>query len=193
MNLRDDQGTTLIEFTLVAVAFVLLLVGILEFGLAFRERLTYNNAVATAARVGSRAGQAPDADWLVLQQLEDGLAASGVDDLRAVWVYRSNDDGTPVPGDVNYYEYTGAGACPWAPCPNPSDPGYTGVFNWDPADRSVDSANLDRLGVRVYFNHVWITDLLPASDAVCSGAGGTSVGTCWNETGVFRMEPQEFS
>ncbi|NNK92284.1 MAG: pilus assembly protein, partial [Acidimicrobiia bacterium] len=40
MDLREEHGTTLIEFTLVAVAFVLLLVGILEFGLAFRDRLT---------------------------------------------------------------------------------------------------------------------------------------------------------
>ncbi|MBT8212919.1 MAG: pilus assembly protein, partial [Acidimicrobiia bacterium] len=154
MDLRDEQGTTLIEFTLVAVAFILLLVGILEFGLAFRDRLSYNNAVAVSARVGSRAGTASNADWLMLEQLEDGLAAAGVDDLQAVWVYKSKSDGTPEPGFVNYYEYTGSG-CGWSPCPNPADPAYTGVFNWAPGDRSVDSSNLDRLGVRVYFTHLW--------------------------------------
>ena len=50
-NLRtDERGSTMVEFALVAFLFVLLLIGIGEFGIASWAK----NSVASAAREGSR-------------------------------------------------------------------------------------------------------------------------------------------
>lgn len=53
---RDDQGVTAIEFALVGLPFFMLVLGILEFGLAFFVNRIVDNAVLEASRL-VRTGQ----------------------------------------------------------------------------------------------------------------------------------------
>ena len=48
----DERGSSMIEFAVVATLLFMLVFGIVEFGLAFRDRLTVGNASQSAARVG---------------------------------------------------------------------------------------------------------------------------------------------
>jgi Flp pilus assembly protein TadG len=53
VNGGDESGAALIEFASGATLLLALLVGIVEFGLAFRDRLTITDSTQSAARVGS--------------------------------------------------------------------------------------------------------------------------------------------
>ena len=178
----SDRGAALVEFAVVLPLLLALLLGLAEFGLAFRDWLTINSASRSGARVGTAAGQNAAADILVLQAIEAALGSSTFDDVTAVVIYQSNEDGDPIPGQQNRYR-PNAGACGWAPCPDPAvGPTYGGP--WVPSVRQVTVAPgtpLDVMGVRIEFTHQWVTGFLGFSDAN------------WEDTAVMRMEPQQFA
>jgi hypothetical protein len=64
---RDETGTTMIEFTIVALFFFVLTFGLVEFGYMFWQ---YNSA-AKAAQVGARLAAVSDPVWSELLTLED--------------------------------------------------------------------------------------------------------------------------
>ncbi len=73
--LRDERGTTTIEFTIVAVLFFTLTFGIVEFGFLFWQ---YNSA-AKAAQVGARLAAVSNPVWAGLPTLtDDGGSPGGV-------------------------------------------------------------------------------------------------------------------
>ena len=121
----------MVEFALVAVLLLMLVFGIIEFGLAFRDRLTIGNAGQTAARVGTAVGNADEADFVMLQALEQTLAnlpSSGVGVVKYVDFYKANAAGNPTSGcpgaacvRYTYVYQDGPGPlCDWVPCPDPS-------------------------------------------------------------------------
>jgi hypothetical protein len=63
----DDEGSTTIEFTIVALLFFMLTFGVVEFGYMFWQ---YNSA-AKAAQVGARLAAVSDPVWNELANLED--------------------------------------------------------------------------------------------------------------------------
>jgi hypothetical protein len=64
---RDQSGTTTIEFTIVALLFLLLTFGLVEFGHMFWQ---YNSA-AKAVHLGARLAAVSDPVWSGLPELED--------------------------------------------------------------------------------------------------------------------------
>ena len=190
LRLEDEEGASLVEFTVIAVLLFTLLFGIIEFGFAFRDRLTIANATQSAARVGAAMGDDPQADMAVLGALETSLNTlpnSGVGIVRYVDIFRAKADGTPdggCPGsNCTRYAYAPgfSPTCDWSPCP--ADPT---VVRWDNRDDAL--PGLDVLGVELGYAHEWLTDFLPLSDVTCT-APGTN---CWTNTAIMRIEPQVF-
>ena len=176
----------------------MLLFGIIEFGLAFRDRLTIANATQTSARVVSALGSDDTSDFETLKSLEQSLATlpnSGIGIVRHVDIYLANASGQPAgscgPGGslCNRYAWDPQpSGCDWNPCPDP-DAGYSG-WTWDPASRDVALPGLDVVGVRVTFAHQWVTGgLVPLPNVDCNTSGFTN---CWADTAILRLEPQVF-
>jgi hypothetical protein len=195
----DERGSSMVEFAMVAVLLLMIVFGIVEFGLAFRDRLTVGNATQTAARVGTAVGDGPEADQVMLDSMEQTLAnlpSSGIGVVKYVEFYKSDangnpDGGCPGPNCVKYdYVYQdGPGPlCDWSPCPgDDGSGGYGGP--WDPSQRNVEVGNLDVMGVRIVFSHDWITGgLVPLPDVDCVSPPGD----CWVDVTTMRMEPQQF-
>ena len=194
----DDRGAAMVEFALVAMLLLTLVFGIVEFGLAFRNRLTISNATQSAARVGSALGFDDTSDLQVLLSLEQSLSNlpnQGRDVIRHVDIYLANPKGDPVvpcgaTGSAacnRYFWKPGGSSCDWQPCPDPDD-GYAG-WTWAPSSRDVALPGLDVMGVKVTFAHQWATQFLPLPDVSCDGSAGT---TCWADTAIMRLEPQVF-
>ncbi len=195
----EERGSSMVEFAMVAVLLLMIVFGIVEFGLAFRDRLTIGNASQTAARVGSAVGNEPEADQVMLDALEQTLAnlpSSGVGVVKYVDFYRANASGAPVGGCPGgdcvryFYDYVdGPGPlCDWNPCPGDDGSGGYGG-SWVPASRNVSIGNLDVMGVSVVFSHDWITGgLVPLPNVSCASPPGD----CWVDTTTMRMEPQQF-
>ncbi len=72
-RLNREDGATLVEMAFVLPVLILLIFGSLEFGLAFKERLTVASAAASAGRTGATMGTELDADIRILEALEVGL------------------------------------------------------------------------------------------------------------------------
>jgi Flp pilus assembly protein TadG len=179
---------------LVVPILLMILFGIIELGIAFRDRLTIGNGTQTAARVGTAMGQQSDADLRMLQSLEQTLAnlpGSGVGIVVYVDIFKADANGDPVSGSVNryYYQYQQGATCYWNPCPDP-DAGYSG-WDWPPSSRNIAVGNLDTLGVKVVYGHTWITGgIVPLPNVQCDN--GTPPTNCWADTALMRMEPQQF-
>ena len=113
-----DRGAVIVETALVAPLFFLLVFGIIEFGLVFRDYTTATAAVSDAARLGAiigpgtvgRAADAPsaagppaspapdvqvNADYEIIRSVRDGLAGLSSTSLRNIIIFK----GTAAAGD----------------------------------------------------------------------------------------------
>ncbi len=176
---RDDTtGQGLVEFALTLPIFVLLLMGVLEFGFLYNNILTVQFAsrqgVSAAAQVGAEDG----ADCSILKAVEAALTTP-IDKNRitAVEVFQSDANGQPIAGRINRYIRTGL-----LDCSGVSTQPYTltGVEGYPQIERK-DSlvAGLDVVGVHIEYLYVGVTPV---------GAGRT-----WDvsDGATLRMEPKQ--
>jgi hypothetical protein len=123
-----ERGQGLVEFSLVVPAFLLLLLGMLEFGFAFDQNLTLQYATREGARVGSAlvngggplgcgASQSPNAatvDDLIIAAVNRVLTSPGsrvrTSDVPVIRIYKAGNAGQEL-GPVNVWTYS-AGAGP---------------------------------------------------------------------------------
>lgn len=195
---RGQGGVAIVEFAIVSGLLFMILFGIIEFGLAFRDRLTVSSSTQSAARVVASLGDNDDVDFQMLLSLEQSLSTlpnAGVNTVRYVDVFQADNTGNPI-GDCasgdrcNRYIYKPdpLTTCDWAPCPDPSK-GYSS-WKWAPDTRDVALPDLDVVGVRVTFAHQWVTGgLIPLPKVQCRTIGASD---CWADTALMRLEPQVF-
>jgi len=86
----------MVEFGIVAVVLFTLIFGVIEGAFAIRARNTINNATDDAARRGAVAGTSPNADFLILRQLE-GRGATTAATIEYVVVYKADDGSSAIP------------------------------------------------------------------------------------------------
>jgi hypothetical protein len=176
---RDwSRGAALLETMLVAPVFMVVVLGIFEFGLVYRDVLTVSDAVGDAARLGAVIGPRPtiagSADYEIVRAINDGLGRIPVEWVERIVVFRG---GPPGSG-------SGLEQVP-APCrTGPSVPGLCNVYDpanaflavrdnvpeyftncghcaWPPSSRSngPSSFDIDYLGVYVRIARPYVTGL----------------------------------
>ncbi|MDQ6794775.1 MAG: pilus assembly protein [Chloroflexota bacterium] len=173
-----DEGQSLVEFALAVPVFVLLLMGLLEFGFLYNNILTVQFAsrqgVSAAAQVGGEDG----ADCAILKAVEAALSVP-IDKTRvtAVEVFQSDANGDPMSGRINRYARSGT-----LDCPGTATEPYTlvGSEGYPQTERhDALSEGLDIIGVRIEYLYVGITPL---------GSGRT-----WrvSDGATLRVEPKQ--
>ncbi len=201
---RDESGAALVEFAMVAVVLLMIVFGIVEFGLAFRDRLTMANSSQGSSRIAAALGNDAAADYeslLALAQSLETLPSAGIGIVKAVDIYEADGNGDPMSGcpgaKCNHYVYDPGHTltCDWNPCPDPDNfEGWGGA--WVPGapigggGRDDALPGLAVVAIRVEFAHSWMTTgLLPLPNVDCDGMPGA---TCWYDTAIQRLEPQVF-
>jgi Flp pilus assembly pilin Flp len=184
-----ERGAAAVEFAIVLPVLVLLLVGIFEYGLLFREKLTIASAAASSARTGATMGTRDEADLAILQAVEVGLYDQvNTSVLIKVDIFKA-DPNTGAKVASNTYTFDGTlGTCKWIPCPDPSLGGTTqyGIpSGWgkpDVRDTTLDpgGSGLDVLGVEIFYHHTALTNMIPGVDRNMS------------ERALVRLEPDAF-
>ncbi len=156
-----------------ALLLIPLLLGILEFGLLFKNWLTVSNASREAANVISAAADNPIADIAGLRVIEGRMTDDNLANLQSVRIENAAD-----PSAGTTYLYDAAVSCKWNPCPDP-DGAYVQP-GWMPSSRNVVFDNLDTVAVTLTFQHDYVTGII-----------GSSVDL--TRTITNRLEPQIFT
>jgi hypothetical protein len=179
-----ERGANLVEFALVVPIVLLVVIGILEVGVAFRDLLTVSNAAKEGVRVVAAMGDDPMSDCVVLTKTSSALSSSiSLNNLLTIEIFRALPNGTQS-HDTNVYTLP-VGADPtvcteWSPNPMEID-----SLIWSPLDRNVTIGpddELDIAGVRVTYTHNWITGFPPFSGSFVV-----------DESTVSRLEPEEYA
>ncbi len=171
---ESDDGATLVETSFVmALLLVPLLLGILEFGLLFKDWLTVSNASREAANVISAAADNPIADIAGLRIIERTMTDDNLASLQSVRIENAAD----ASAGTTYF-YDAGTACKWNPCPDP-DGAYVQP-GWVPSSRNVVFNNLDTVAVTLTFQHNYVTGII-----------GSSIDL--TRTITNRLEPQIFA
>ena len=160
-----ERGAVMVEMAIALPLLLLLIIGMIEFGLLFHERLTIASAVSSAARTGATMGIRDEADFAILQALEAGLYEQ-VDPAVIIQVDIFNAD--PISGartgnyDRYYYQPLATG-CKWSPCPDLAQDGPQGTWVPSTRDTTLDEGGggLDVLGIEIIYHHSAISGMIP--------------------------------
>ncbi|MCC5951969.1 MAG: pilus assembly protein [Acidimicrobiia bacterium] len=196
----DDRGAVLIEAALVLPVLALLMLGIIEFGMAFRQVNVIDRGSSSAARVGATLGNAPLTDYEILRSVNSTLNTTQRVEIERVIVYRSTTaDGAVPPACLainpsGFGAFGVAGTCnvysaeqvaneslvgfPRGAAANPSCAGGSWDANWCPIGRSKDRPNPDVVGVFIEGRYDALTSLIP-------GTGELML----SQRGVYMLEP----
>ena len=161
-----QRGQSLVEFAFVVPLFLLLLLGMLEFGIAF----THDQTLAYATREGARTGAAladgntaypcgtANFDAPIVAAVQRVLESPGslvhVNDVTSLKIYLANPDGTASASFNTWVLAVGAG---------PTVDGRALDFKqtstgWPPCSR-LNGVNADGLGVSITYSYPFQTSL----------------------------------
>ena len=175
---RKDKGATLIEASLVMPIMIMIFIGTLELGLAFKDYLTVSYASREGARIGALAGNDVDADCDIIHGVMDILGANDLSNFQGIDIFAADPStGNKIAAKTNRWTFVGSD--PYD-CAND----WNVVENWPPTSRNVvfgPSSTLDILGVEVKQTHDWVTGFPPFS-------GSFDI----EEVTITRMEPEAF-
>ncbi len=87
--MSGDDGGVLVELALVLPLLTFLVLGIFEFGIAFRERSNLSGALRSAARTNTTNGTARNSDYLALQSFYAQMAQAKNITVNKVVIYKT--------------------------------------------------------------------------------------------------------
>lgn len=136
-----SRGQALVEFTLILPAFLMILMGMLEFGSAYDHRTAMAYAVREGARVGAtlgKGGSSPDAvDPTILAAVQRGLTDPIlIENISSIEIFKAGSDGKPMGSAIDKYDRFG---------------NLIGTAGW-PATSRVPGLTGDSIGVRVRYD-----------------------------------------
>lgn len=171
-----ERGATLVEMAIVLPLLLLLVLGLMELGLAFKSYLSVSAAARDGSRMTAVMGSSAISDCETLKAVAGSLEPAGeLDHLLHIDIFEAQADGGQNPATTNQYKLTGA---------DPTDCGswtLIGAEGWPWGDRGVKFGELDIGGVRVVVDHDWVTGFPPFQ-------GDITI----DEDAIARLEPEEF-
>ena len=195
-----SRGQSLVEFALVFPVFMLMIIGFVEFAFVFNALLSIGHATRDAALVAAEAGNAAEADCLILQQVENDVGApADKARIQQIVIYRADQNGAVYLGQQNVYARTGlftpgnSTSCTLADGSTLTVPYTTTAPTYPAASRCnilAGSTNgclpghpsVDTIGVKITYRHTWLSPI--ANFVSLGGTGVTLV-----QSNAMRMEP----
>ncbi len=186
-----ESGQALVEFALIFPIFMLLVIGMIEFAVAFGVQLNINYASRDAALLAAEAGNGQGADCVILANIESTVSSpSNKTAISQVRVYWSDGNGVEKPGRVNVYTRSSSTSCTLQDGTVLTVPySISGIPGYPETDRCAVLAgcpgghpSVDQIGVTITYQHRWMT---PLPSIVTLPVGGVTV----TRSNAMRMEP----
>jgi hypothetical protein len=92
----DDRGVAVVEAAIILPVLLLLIVGIIEFGLAFKDQLAITSAVRAGARIASAEPRIATFATDAAEQVAREGAAVDMSGVQEMWVYKADSTGHPL-------------------------------------------------------------------------------------------------
>lgn len=191
-DVRDERGQSVVEFIVIVPIVAMLLLIMLEFGLAFNHRLTVGYASREGARIGaglahggatSCATSDPGlVDQQVIAATQRILKSPGspivMSDVSQIRIYKADSAGNQVGSLVNVWTYTPGAGPDLDPGPTVDRLDFTQATVAWPACGRVNGANPDSIGVQVVYSYRLSTPLRAAAEFF----GGSSLSSTFAMT-----------
>jgi len=197
----NEQGQGLVELSFVLPIILLLLVSMLEFGMAFNDLLT----IGYGSREGSRAGSAlanftstacveSDAstvDKTVVAAIQRIVKSPGSDvelaDIQQIRIFKATSSGAQSGASVNVWSYTPGSGPDVDPGPGAARLDFSETSHgWNVCSRVNTGTNPDSIGVQIVYRYRLTTPLAAVLDLV----GGSQAATITlRETTVMALNP----
>lgn len=180
-----ERGAVLVEFAIIAPVLSLLIFGMIEYGLLFRDYLTVSNVTRTGARVGSASGNDQYSDYNILQAVKGAAGAlpGGATSLQQIVVFKaagtgSTPDLTTCSTNGTCNVYTGSQLSSLNSSQFGCGAGDLDV-TWCPSTRVVSQSGsgTDYVGVWVKINHKFMTGFFGSARTITDSV-------------VMRIEPK---
>ncbi len=184
----NESGQALVEFVLLLPIVMVIVVGLMEFGMFLNSR----NAVEFASRDGSmlaaEGGNTAGTDCVVLDKVERDIVSPARNiRIQYVNIYWSDRNGDQIGSNTNTYTRSGSMTCNFGGGVSLTVP-YTlttpsyleGVRCDVLAGCGGTHTGLDTIGVRVTYQHRWITTLVQQTGLIT-----------FSISSATRMEPQQ--
>ena len=179
----------MVEFGLVLPIFIVLVIGLIEFSLAFNANLAVNFASREAALIAAESGNDAIADCRILQTIENSIdRPSDASRINEVRIYRAGVNGNEL--GTNTYVRGGEITCEFWDGVETQEisVAYTQLEFGYQADTRCNQLegcganSLDTIGVAIDYTHPWIT---PLAELVTLNGSGFS----FTASNAMRMEP----
>jgi hypothetical protein len=198
-----ERGQGLVEFAMVVPLFMILLLGLLEFGFVFDHAMTLNYATREGARSGAAfaAGNSTtmpcatstDVDKHVVAAIQRVLKAPGspisIDQINSIQIYKASSSGGVSGGQTNVWDYN-AGSGPMVDGA-PLDFSQTSQ-GWNACTRDNSWSGgvaPDSLGVSISYQYQYVTPLAAAMQFF-GPVGGSGTLTISDRT-VMALNPTD--
>jgi len=160
----SERGQALVEFALVLPAFLLLVFGVVEFGLAFNAAVSVNFVSRAAALLAAEGGRSEGTDCMVLRAIEQDMTSpASPTRISSVEIYWSDSNGDQIASNVNVYTRSGSLTCTYA-SGTITVPYTLGTERYPETERCDGLAGcggldttVDDVGVRITYTHQWVT------------------------------------
>jgi hypothetical protein len=186
---REETGQSLVEFALVVPVLMLLIVGLVEFALAFNSRDSVFFASRDASMLAAEGGRIAGTDCVVLDRVErDIVSPARPVRVQTVKIFWSDKNGNELSGVENLYTRTGSTTCSYGGGTTLTVP-YSLTTALYPESLRCDvlagcgggHTSPDNIGVTVTYQHSWVTSVAKISLGAMT----------FNITSATRVEPQQ--
>jgi len=154
---RGDRGVSAVEAAIVVPVFLLLVVGVVEFGLAFKDQLAVTSAVRAGARIASAEPRYANFAADAASQVAREGGALNLSDVQQLWVYKADSSGHPIGAGGTFSSCTSS-------CDQFTWNASTNAFvqtggSWAATTQDACPGEEDSVGVYLKFNHVGVTQV----------------------------------
>jgi hypothetical protein len=201
-----ERGQGLVEFSMLVPLFLILLLGMLEFGIAFNHQLTLGYATREGARIGADlvngggllgcgTGQSPNAgnvDQVIIEAVDRVLTSTGspipLSQVTRIRIFQADQGGGDTLGKDNDWGYVASAYT----LPDGTKVNFSpGTQTWNACNRSnvvghTYASSVDSIGVSISYTYQMNTPLSSALRLI-GGAGATSLAL--TDVTVMQLNP----
>lgn len=149
---QDELGAVAVEFALILPILLLLLIGIVEWSLAFKDDLSVTSATRTGARTASAEGRSPTFADDTARAMAVAVTALNGDSIKEMWIYKAGTDGKPDSGS-----FSGCSVCVRYTWDKASSSFVKAGGDWPSSSQNACAGESDTVGVYLKVDHSFLS------------------------------------